>query len=316
MVISGQIAFRCSLPQKELGFSTLADITRVGGVFCKSPSNLTAVESVQKYRAFRMGCLETTLDMVDAMQPPSQTLVSIRLKRLDSIRRKITRKDAKFELGQMDDIIGVRIICPSFQEVLDMSKRIRNSPEFYRPKDYLQHPHPKSTGYRAIHHIMRFPQALSENKFIPVRFEIQVRSLLQHRWAVWSESHGENTKAGKASEKIKLELQGFSEQIEKWEKSNPDISQGQLLPYTNAKNIIVAWRQKNSLPLWIGFREKTNNAILYLNRLETKYPDERGNALLLVGVSNSGEVEKILSQTHPLYMGRVIAPKFWLPPKS
>ena len=79
---------------------------------------------------------------------------------------------------------------------------------------------------------------------------------------------------------------------------------------------IVVWRIRDSEKFSLSFRDNAEAAVQYLNYLEAKYPDERGNALLLVGVSDPAEAEKVLSQTHPLYMSRVIAPEFWMPPDA
>lgn len=307
------ISALCSPPEPNPGFSSLGDVTRAGVRLCEAPRNLDAVGKVQQYRTFRMRCLGTTLGMIDSIGPPSRSLVSVRLKRLDSICRKIGRVGTNFTLGQMDDVIGVRIVCPSFQATRAMSARVRSESEFYKSeKDYTTTP--KETGYRAAHHIMHFGQALAEGKSLNVRFEIQVRSFLQHRWAIWSESHGEETKAGNASEREKAVLRAVSAKIAKWEESNPDKVQGKLASYTDAKNVIVAWRQKSAMPMCIPFRDNADAAVRYLNHLETHYPAERGNALLLVGVSDSAEALNVLRQTHPLYtMSRVISPDFWLP---
>lgn len=217
----------------------------------------------------------------------------------------------------MDDIIGVRIVCATFNDALATSERVQSAPEHNRTKDYIGESHSKQTGYRAKHHIMRFQQALTAGESLGVRFEVQVRSFLQHRWAIWSESHGEEAKAGHASESVKVLLRETSEKIAKWEESNPDEKQGELAAYTDAKNIVVAWRQKDATPLCFPFCDNANAAVQYLNYLETRYPAERGNALLLVGVSDPVEALNVLRQTHPLYAGsRVIAPDFWLPPDA
>ena len=306
----------CSPPEFSPRFSSQGDIDRLGVAFCANPTESSIVHAVQQYRMFRMRCLSTTLRLVESAQLPQRCLVSARLKRLDSIRQKIMRDNFQFKLGQIDDIVGVRIICSSLQEALSMSERVQNTLEFQKCRNYLYTPHPEGVGYRAVHHTMRFSQMLTKDTVLPVRFEIQVRSFLQHLWTVWSESRSEQAKAGRASKEIRSELQNLSERIAKWEQSNLDAPQGRLVPYTNAKNIIVSWRQKKTPPLLKQFRENTDKAVRYLNSLETEYPEERGNALLLVGVSDPSEAKKVLAQTHPLYISRVIAPEFWLPPDA
>ena len=161
----------------------------MGAGFCAEPRTSSFLAAVQGYRAFRMQCLGTTLGILDACHPPPQSVVSVRLKRLDSIRRKITRPGTNFGLGTLDDVIGVRVICQSVSDVAALSARIASSPEVHRVKNYIEVP--AATGYRGIHHIMRFDQPVATDHFLAVRYEIQVRTYLQHRWAVWSEAHGE-----------------------------------------------------------------------------------------------------------------------------
>lgn len=290
-------------------FSSLAEITKAGADFARDPYSMDAVRIVQQYRTFRMNCLATTLGIIDAAQLPQHALVSVRLKRLDSIRRKIRRKAFDFKLGQLDDIIGVRVILPTFRDALAMSKRIKGLAQCSKTKDYTAEP--RQTGYRAAHHIMLFQQALSPELALNVRFEIQVRSFYQHRWAIWSEAQGEAVKAGRGSEDEHSALIALSKRIARWEEKNPGEKQASLPVYVDSRRIAVAWRQQNAKPI---LYDDMSKAVQYLNYLETKFPAERGNALLLVGVSNPKEVEMVLRQTHPLYMmSRIIEPEYWMP---
>ena len=308
---------RCSVPPANSGiaFASLGDITRAGNSFSASGHDIDADRVVQQYRVFRMHCLTTTLNIVDAAQANMlpRCLVSVRLKRLDSIRRKIGYGEKQFALGQMDDVIGARIVCPNFQSAFDLSERIQSLSEFHRLKNYVSNSHPAETGYRAIHHIMRFRQPLTETTEIPVRFEIQVRSFYQHQWAIWSESFGERTKAGLGSGSIKSELKTLSNLIEKWEENHPEKIQYQLPEYSSGSDIIVAWRQAQGESTYYPFRNSVLRATEWLNYLEQKYPAERGNALLLVGVTTRGDAHRILSITHPVYISRVISPEHWMP---
>ena len=197
-----------------------------------------------------------------------------------------------------------------------MSRRIQSPPEFHRAKDCTRQAHGANTGYRAAHNIMRFRQALAADKSVNVRFEIQVRSFHQHQWAVWSESKGEAVKEGGGSAEEKSELHALSKRIARWEENNSGKAQSAMPAYVGGRSIVVAWRQKPE-PMLCFFQDDADLAVLYLNHLEVNYPAERGNALLLVGVSDPAEAQRVLRQTHPLYtMSRVIPPEFWMPPDS
>ena len=304
-------------PDSNIEFQSLGDIDRTGLAFCAAAQDIATIKAVQQYRAFRMRCLKTTLSIVEAASIPSRSLVSIRLKRLDSIRRKINRDENQFRLGRMDDVIGVRIICSDYQTVGDLSTRIQSLPDSYRLKDYTSEPHPANTGYRSVHHIIRFKQPLTETKNIAVRFEIQVRSYYQHKWAIWSEQQGEAVKVGSGSEEIKAGLRGLSNRIAHWEENNPRKIQYRLPDYTGGEDIVVAWRQINAEPTIHFFQNNADNAVQWLNHTETKNPSERNYALLLVGVTSLGDARKVLRLTHPLYVAnRIIAPKYWMPADS
>lgn len=298
-------------------FASLGDIDRAGVAFCADAQDITKVSTVQQYRLFRMHCLKTTLSITESAGIPSHALVSVRLKRLDSIQRKITRPKSNFSLGRLDDIVGVRVICQDYQTAKDLSHRIKSLPETYKTKDYTSESHPVNTGYRSVHHIIRFEQPLTETKTISVRFEIQIRSFYQHQWAIWSEHYGESTKVGRGSVEVQTDLRDLSNRIAHWEEGNPVKKQQELPVYTGGQDIVVAWRQKYAEPTCYFFQNAVDSAVKLLNHLETKYQAERNDALLLVGVTTPGKAKKVLGITHPLYVAnRVIEPKYWMPPDS
>ena len=189
-----------------------------------------------------MCCLARTLGIVDACRTPTNAIVSVRLKRLDSIRRKLNRTNTNFTLGRLDDVIGVRVICQSLQDVLDFSSRIEQVPES-RLKNYVLNP--ARTGYRGIHGILSFSQPAGDGVELRARFEIQVRTHLQHQWAVWSESHGEATKVGAGREDEHLRLLRLSEMIAKWEVENHDAVQHELPEYIGGRSLAVCWRPEH-----------------------------------------------------------------------
>ena len=78
----------------------------------------------------------------------------------------------------MQDVAGCRIVLPDLDGALEVSARCRESMlagfSVVRFSDHLSIPRP--TGYRAHHLILRH-----EDRGLLV--EVQVRSMLQHRWA-------------------------------------------------------------------------------------------------------------------------------------
>ena len=301
--------------ERSSSFSSLGAIDRIGDAFCQSAQNLQCVADVQRYRSFRMRCLRTTLETVDACRVPARATVSVRLKRLDSLRRKIGRANANFTLGRLDDVVGVRVICQDLSSVREFSDRLQASPDFYRMKDYITSP--AATGYRGINHIMRLQQPVTATAGLNMRFEIQVRTYLQHRWAVWSESHGEAVKLGVGAGEEHERLRALSEEIGRWEADNPDTRQIELPPYSGGRSIAVCWRARHGPVTPYYFQDEIQNAADWLNYLETTYPAERENALLLVGVAPTTDTQRLLQFTHPLFTGaRVLDPRHWMPTSS
>ena len=315
----------CPPPAAPTGFNSQADIDRAGVAFSKAPpDDPIAAEPVQRYREFRMHCLATTLDIVAAARMSPRALVSVRLKRLDSIHRKVTRGSFGAGLGRMYDVVGVRVVCESLRDVRGLSGRIRSLPECSGVNDYTERESPSGARYRAIHHIMRFQQPLTADKCIAVRFEIQVRSFYQHQWAVWTESKGERAKAGRVDgeldENLRKQLEGFRElsgRIARWEEQHPGDVQKELPQFSGGRDIAVAWRRRNAPPSCELFGDDVNAAVDHLNFLEGQFPASRNDALLLVGVTDPGNAEKILRLTHPLAIeGAAAEPEHWMPPGS
>ena len=287
-------------------------INKFGEAFSQDSTDLEAFSAVQEYRRFRLNCLNTTIRILNSAGLPSNVFVSARLKRLGSIYRKLTREKTNFKLGELEDIIGLRIICCSFSEAQELDARLAELPESYRAIDYTQ-PDAKSTGYRCIHRIMKFQQKLNEESVITVRFEIQIRSFYQHRWAILSESYGEEMKLGAhitspQMQADKNELIQLSKQIAGWEKKNPTKIQHRLTHHVGNTNLICVWKQQNRQPVIEEFSDDLSGAVDHLNYLEIQFPAERNNALLLVGVADAAKAEFILRETHPLFADVVIPP--------
>jgi len=263
-----------------------------------------------------MRCLATTLHIVDCCHVPPNALISVRLKRLDSIQRKLKRPCTNFTLGRLNDVIGVRVICHNLQAVRDFGARIKQSPEFQSMKDYVTAPR-TTTGYRALHGILTLHQPAGAGVELNVRFEIQVRSYLQHCWAVWSESHGDAVKIGAGNSAEHAHLRQLSQKIANWEEANAAVTQHNLPQYRNGHSLTVCWRPPHGPAMLLCFQEDVQAAVKWLNYLEETHMERRRAALLLVGVSEHSNAERLIRTTHPLYAGvRVLDPEYWMPEGS
>ncbi len=103
--------------------------------------------------------------------------VTQRLKRLDTLIGKLARESGK--VTQMQDIGGVRAMLPTQRHVYLVRRRLLKSWTIVRERDYIAEP--KSSGYRALHLIVRR---------MDYTIEVQLRTIGQDIWANTVEETG------------------------------------------------------------------------------------------------------------------------------
>ncbi len=145
--------------------------------------------------------------------------IASRTKSLDEIREKIKRKQYKEPKTQLTDISGIRIILYFESDVLRVSELVERSfsvdRENSRNKNDLLAVN--QIGYRSVHYVCDLGPLRSEipeyNLFRNLRFEIQIRTVLQHAWA--EISHDRNYKFSSTLPKsIERELFLYSGMLE------------------------------------------------------------------------------------------------------
>jgi ppGpp synthetase/RelA/SpoT-type nucleotidyltranferase len=110
--------------------------------------------------------------------------ISVRVKRNDSLKRKLERKRKYASLTDVTDLIGLRIITYDPDDSDRVSRAIRDSfdCDWDNCEDKSDRLKAEQFGYRSDHHVIYVPKCILEN--VPgLRAEIQVRTLLQHAWA-------------------------------------------------------------------------------------------------------------------------------------
>ena len=314
----GTSAAECPAPP-NLRFESMGDIRRASKVFCEDFRNGEARSILDSYRQYRLACIRTSLSLLRRAELPERVLVSARLKRLESTHRKMMRyPDRSMPVHEMDDIIGFRIVCESFDEAVALGQRIASNVPA-KTKDYIGNVHRAGVGYRAIHGIARFRQPLLE-KHVTVRFEVQIRTWYQHLWACWCESHGEQAKEGftnrersdrETVEAMKRELIDCSRVVARWEEAHRGNLQQRLPPFADPYNLAVAWVDP---PERYGFYPCGTDIASAVKRLRY-YESRRGlHPLLLVGVADSPELKGVLTWTHPNFVvGQSLDPQDWMP---
>ena len=117
-------------------------------------------------------------DLIDHMQT--------RIKKPDSIVNKMKSRglDITYQnmIENINDIAGIRVICPLKKDVFSVRDLVRNIPgvRILKEKDYINNP--KKSGYSSYHMILEVPISLS-NKHMYVKVEVQIRTMAMDFWA-------------------------------------------------------------------------------------------------------------------------------------
>jgi putative GTP pyrophosphokinase len=112
--------------------------------------------------------------------------ITSRVKRPEAIAQKLRRRglptDGSSMAEQLDDIAGVRVVCPFVSDVYHVAQMLtgQDDVELLRSKDYIANP--KANGYRSLHLIVRIPVFLSD-RVEKVKVEVQLRTIAMDFWA-------------------------------------------------------------------------------------------------------------------------------------
>ena len=112
--------------------------------------------------------------------------VNTRIKTPKSIIQKMKKKEYELTYKNMieniNDIAGIRVICPLQKDIYSIKNLIQSIPgiETLKEKDYITHP--KESGYSAYHIILGVPVMLSQ-KVIYVKVEVQIRTMAMDFWS-------------------------------------------------------------------------------------------------------------------------------------
>lgn len=168
------------------------------------------------------------------VKPHGHILVTQRLKRLPTVVDKLLR-EPKMKLSQMADIGGCRALLPDQTAAYDVAKALRKNWDVQRTRDYAAEP--KTSGYRAVHLIVRRKGRL---------IEVQLRTPMQDAWANQVEEDsrrvGRNFKGGQGQSEVHGYYAVVSELLalrERDEEPDEDLRQRLLLGYQAAQPFLT-----------------------------------------------------------------------------
>ena len=112
--------------------------------------------------------------------------INCRVKTPDSIIKKMKRKqyDLNYKnlIENVEDIAGIRVVCPFKSDVFKVVKVIEENPnlEILQKKDYITTP--KKSGYSGYHIIAQTPVNIGD-AFANVKTEIQIKTMAMDFWS-------------------------------------------------------------------------------------------------------------------------------------
>ncbi|MCP3800624.1 GTP pyrophosphokinase family protein [Allokutzneria sp. A3M-2-11 16] len=112
--------------------------------------------------------------------------ITHRVKRPEAIVEKLRRKGLRPDLDtiaeHLDDVAGVRVVCPFVSDVYGVQEMLgrQHDVKILRTKDYIASPKPN--GYRSLHLIVQIPVFLSD-RVEHVKVEVQMRTIAMDFWA-------------------------------------------------------------------------------------------------------------------------------------
>jgi len=241
-----------------------------------------------------------------------------RVKDKESLLKKVERKENKYSsIDEITDIVGIRIIC-FYSDDVDKIARII-SDEFIVDEDNSvdkrEELEPEQFGYASLHYVVQYNDKRSgmpeyEN-FKGIRFEIQIRTILQHAWAEIQHGSGYKSEV-EVPKKIRREFALLAGLLELADKEFSEIREnleiyeeivsGKL--EKNEEDILI---DKISLSNFISINknlEKLNSAISEISgcRLVDGQPilHNKVEALNYLGFKYIHEIDKAITEEFDL----------------
>lgn len=166
-------------------------ITKAGNIALTSNDKEevnNAINMINDWRYLHLPALdELQVSLIQLLKDNNIRVFSVsrRLKRLSSILNKLDR-NPQSGLGTLQDIGGLRIVVYTMDALNKaMNIIINNIPESFeftkQPVNYIERPKTES-GYRSVHFVYKYHS--SDTDLDGMKIELQLRTKLQHSWAM------------------------------------------------------------------------------------------------------------------------------------
>ncbi len=153
--------------------------------------NIGPYKRLMTYYTCAMMEVETKFRVLDAeygLQHDRNPIESIktRLKSMDSLAKKLTRKGFPFSVDSIEqniyDVAGVRVVCTFPEDMFTLADALlaQDDVTLVERRDYVASPKP--SGYRSLHLIIETPIFLEREKRL-VKVEVQLRTISMNFWA-------------------------------------------------------------------------------------------------------------------------------------
>ena len=218
--------------------------------------------------------------------------VTQRAKDIESFSKKIEKPKYNDPFNQLTDLAGIRIITYVEDDVLKVCKIIEKL--FHIDKenslDKSDELGTDKVGYKSVHYICELPEnrtsLLEYSRFKGLKFEIQIRTILQHSWA--EIEHDKNYKfAGELPKEIKRRFKLLAGSLEIADREFNQLA----LEIDNYAKTVREQTEKGELNIPI-------NTTSVKEYLITKYSKEIEQGLIEPNFSNSSQESIIVRELH------------------
>ena len=157
------------------------------------PINVKEQEFQKIMRIYEMAMIQVRDDLEDIKDNLSNNYqydvinnINCRIKTPDSIIKKMKRKqyDLNYKnlIENVDDIAGIRVVCPFKSDIPKVVEILEENPnlEILQKKDYITKP--KKSGYSGYHIIAQTPVNIGD-AFANVKTEIQIKTMAMDFWS-------------------------------------------------------------------------------------------------------------------------------------